>query len=215
MAGKNFIQVYRLLYEHFGPQNWWPGETPFEVIVGAVLTQNTNWSNVEKAICNLKAGGLLDYHRLSSLHVEEIAGYIRPSGYYNLKAKRLKNLFEMIDSCYGGELEQLLTDEMANARENLLAVKGVGPETADSILLYASGHPIFVVDMYTHRVFSRHLLIEEETDYQDIQDAFMDHLEHDPQLFNEYHALIVRVAAAYCRKTNPKCDQCPLQGFNL
>lgn len=211
----SFSQAYQLLYDHFGPQGWWPGETPFEVLVGAVLTQNTNWSNVKKAINNLKEAGLLAHKRLSSLHVDEIAGYIRPSGYYNLKAKRLKNLLDMIDSCYGGELEQMLSDNMSAIRENLLSVRGVGPETADSILLYACGHPIFVVDMYTHRVFSRHLLIDMETDYQTIQDEFMDHLEHDPQLFNEYHALIVRVAATYCRKTAPLCKQCPLQGFNL
>lgn len=215
MVDNDFSQAYRLLYKHFGPQGWWPGETSFEVIVGAVLTQNTNWSNVQKAIANLKEAGLLTYRRMSDMRADEIAGYVRPSGYYNLKAKRLKNLLDMIDSCYGGELEQMLDDEMITIRENLLSVKGVGPETADSILLYACGHPIFVVDMYTHRVFSRHLLIDEETDYQAIQDAFMDHLEHDSQLFNEYHALIVRVAAAYCRKTKPLCDQCPLQGFNL
>lgn len=211
----SFSQAYRLLYGHFGPQGWWPGESPFEVLVGAVLTQNTNWSNVQKAINNLKEADLLTHKRLSSLHVDEIACYIRPSGYYNLKAKRLKNLLDMIDSCYGGELEQMLSDNMSATRENLLSVKGVGPETADSILLYACGHPIFVVDMYTHRVFSRHLLIDVETDYQTIQDEFMHHLEHDPQLFNEYHALIVRVAATYCRKTAPLCEQCPLQGFNL
>jgi endonuclease-3 related protein len=215
MSENCFNQAYELLYDHFGPQGWWPGETPFEVLVGAVLTQNTNWTNVKKAIHNLKAVGLLDQNRLSSLPVEEIAGYIRPSGYYNLKARRLKNLLDMIDTCYGGELEQMLSDDMYALRENLLSVKGVGPETADSILLYACGHPIFVVDMYTHRVFSRHLMIDVETDYQTIQDEFMGHLEHDPQLFNEYHALIVRVAATYCRKNAPLCEQCPLQGFNL
>lgn len=215
MSDNAFHQIYGLLYDHFGTQGWWPADTPFEVIVGAVLTQNTNWSNVEKAINNLKEADLLTYHRLSSLHVDEIASHIRPSGYYNLKARRLKNLLGMINCCYGGELEEMLTDEMSTARENLLSVKGVGPETADSILLYACGHPIFVVDMYTHRVFSRHLMIDEETSYQAIQDTFMDHLDNDPQLFNEYHALIVRVAATYCRKSNPLCDQCPLNGFNL
>lgn len=215
MSANSFTLTYELLYDHFGPQGWWPGETPFEVLVGAVLTQNTNWSNVKKAINNLKEADLLTLHRLSGLHTAEIAGYIRPSGYYNLKAKRLKNLLDMIDSCYGGELEQMLSDQMLTARANLLSVKGVGPETADSILLYACGHPIFVVDMYTHRVFSRHLLLDEDTDYHTIQEVFMDHLEHDPELFNEYHALIVRVAATYCKKTNPLCDQCPLQGVNL
>lgn len=214
-AVNNYREAYRLLYDHFGPQGWWPGETPFEVIVGAVLTQNTSWSNVVKAIANLKEADLLSYQRLVRLRPDEIAEHIRPSGYYNLKARRLKNLLEMIENSYEGELDLLFSDDVASARKNLLAVKGIGPETADSILLYGGGHPVFVVDTYTHRVFSRHLMVEEESDYGTIQAAFLDNLEHEVQLFNEYHALIVRVAAAYCKKTHPLCDKCPLQGLNL
>ncbi len=203
------------MYEYFGPQGWWPGDSPFEIMVGAILTQNTNWSNVRKAIDNLKFEGLLSYQSLSLLTAEEIAQYIRPAGYYNLKAQRLKNLLNMVAGLYAGDLAAFLDDELGNARENLLAVKGIGPETADSILLYACGHPVFVVDMYTHRVFSRHNMVEEETDYLSIQDVFLDNLPQDKQLFNEFHALIVRVAGTFCKKTKPLCSECPLNGLNL
>jgi endonuclease-3 related protein len=211
----NYSEAYQLLYDHFGPQHWWPGESPLEIMVGAILTQNTNWSNVQKAIANLKSEKLLDYQSLSQLSVDELAQLIRPAGYYNLKAQRLKNLFDMVADSYGGEVDLFLSDELGSARENLLAVKGVGPETADSILLYACGHPVFVVDMYTHRVFSRHNMVEEETDYQSIQDVFVDHLPQDLRLYNEFHALIVRVAGTFCKKTKPLCEKCPLQGLNV
>lgn len=209
-----FLSAFNLLLDHFGPQCWWPAETPFEVMVGAVLTQNTNWGNVVKAIDNLRQAGLLDYHSLAACLPTDIAALIRPAGYYNLKAQRLVNLLQMVAESYHGELEAFLTDRPTSARENLLAVRGVGPETADSILLYACGRPVFVVDMYTHRVFSRHQLLAEETDYQTIQETFVNHLPVDAQLYNEYHALIVKVATSYCKKTNPRCSLCPLQGFN-
>jgi endonuclease-3 related protein len=213
--GDMYTEVYQNLFDHFGPQNWWPGETAFEIIVGAVLTQNTNWRNVSKAIDNLREAELLDFNSLKLLTVDEIAAYIRPSGYYNLKAKRLRNLFDMIEEIYCGDLDLFLQDSLASGRENLLSVKGVGPETADSILLYACKLPTFVIDMYTHRVFSRHQLVDEETDYDSMQDLFVSQLPQDVQLFNEYHALIVRVASIYCKKTNPLCEQCPLQGVNM
>ena len=209
-----YQEAYRLLYAHFGPQGWWPGETPFEVLVGAVLTQNTSWSNVAGAIAALKEAGLLSYKNLSRCSAEEIAPYIRASGYFNLKARRLRNLLDFIGDSYTGNLDDFFEDASAEKRDKLLSVKGIGPETADSILLYACGQPIFVVDMYTHRVFSRHNLIMEETDYHDMQQIFMGNLPHDVQLFNEFHALIVRVASTYCKKNNPLCDQCPLQGLN-
>lgn len=210
-----YTEVYQNLFDYFGPQNWWPGETPFEIIVGAVLTQNTNWGNVSKAINNLNDAGLLRFNSLKLLTVDEIASHIRPSGYYNLKAKRLRNLLDMIEEIYFGELDLFLEDSLDSARDNLLSVKGVGPETADSILLYACGLPTFVIDTYTHRVFSRHQLVDEETDYESLQDLFVSKLPQDVQLFNEYHALIVRVASTYCKKTNPLCEQCPLQGVNV
>lgn len=209
-----YKEVYQLLFEHFGPQNWWPGESPFEIVVGAVLTQNTNWSNVSKAIDNLRDAGLLNYSELKKLSVDEIASYIRPSGYYNLKAKRLRNLFDMLEEQYDGELDLFLGDQHDRCRDNLLAVKGVGPETADAILLYACNHPAFVIDTYTHRVFSRHDLVDEETDYETMQDLFLSMLPEDVQLYNEYHALIVKTATTYCKKNNPLCEKCPLQGVN-
>jgi len=210
----NYLDAYELLYTHFGPQHWWPGETPLEIMVGAVLTQNTNWTNVTKAIDNLRQDGMLGYSQLLSLSVDQLAQYIQPSGYYNLKAKRLHNLLEMVQNLYGGNLENFLDDDIVSAREKLLNVKGVGPETADSILLYACAQPVFVIDSYTHRVFSRHNLVEEEIDYHAMQAVFMDHLPADVRLFNEFHALIIRVAKQFCKKTNPLCEQCPLWGLN-
>ncbi len=210
-----YQEVYDRLYTRFGPQDWWPAETPLEVMVGAVLTQNTSWFNVTKAIDNLKDAGFLSYHRLFELDVDQLAELIKPSGYYNLKAKRLHNLLAMIEALYGGDLQWFLEDDVWAARENLLDVKGIGPETADSILLYACGHPVFVIDTYTHRVFSRHNLVEEETDYESMQAEFVDHLPSEAKLFNEFHALIVAVAKEYCKKTDPQCAQCPLNGLNL
>lgn len=215
MKTNNYTKAYQLLHDYFGPQNWWPGDSPFEIMVGAILTQNTNWSNVQKAIDNLKTADLLSYPSLSLLRVDEMAQLIRPAGYYNLKAGRLRNLLDMVATIYGGELDAFLEDELGAARENLLGVKGVGPETADSILLYACGHPVFVVDTFTYRVFSRHNMVEEETDYRTIQQAFELNLPQERQLYNEYHALIVRVAGMFCKKTKPLCEQCPLQGLNL
>jgi endonuclease-3 related protein len=211
----NYSEAYRLLYDHFGPQDWWPGDTPFEIMVGAILTQNTNWSNVQKAIQNLKSENLLSYESLAQLTADEIAQWIRPAGYYNLKARRLRNFLDMVANIYQGELDLFIEDDLRSARENLLTVNGVGPETADSILLYACGHPVFVVDVYTHRVFSRHNLVMEETDYSTIQNLFLDHLVQDIQIYNEFHALIVRVAKTYCKKTKPLCEKCPLHGLNL
>jgi endonuclease-3 related protein len=206
--------IYGLLFDHFGPQYWWPGESPFEIMVGAVLTQNTNWRNVSKAIENLRDAGFLTYSSFQQLSIDEIASYIRPSGYYNLKSKRLKNLMNMIAERYDGELDHFLADTHETCRENLLSVKGVGPETADSILLYACEHPAFVIDAYTHRIFSRHQLVDEETEYEIMQEIFLSNLVEDVKFFNEYHALIVKTASTYCKKSNPLCESCPLQGIN-
>ncbi|MDA8159889.1 MAG: endonuclease III domain-containing protein [Desulfobacteraceae bacterium] len=203
--------IYDRLLARFGPQHWWPGETPFEVMVGAVLTQNTAWSNVEKAIANLKGQGLLDPARLFALPPPLLAEQIRPCGYFNLKAARLHNLLSLIAGRFDGDLDRFFATPLASLRQQLLEVKGIGPETADSILLYAAGKPIFVVDAYTHRLLSRHgLIAEEEADYHQIQALFMDALPADPALFNEYHALIVRVGKEYCKKTGPRCGECPL-----
>lgn len=215
MARQNlYILAYERLFDHFGPQDWWPGETPFEIMVGAVLTQNTNWLNVTRAIDNLRTAGVLSYGLLLALPLENLAELIRPSGYYNVKAGRLRNVLLMIENLYEGDPELFYQDDMVSARENLLSVKGIGPETADSILLYACNHPVFVVDAYTHRVFSRHNLVEEETDYSAMQSLFMDNLPEEMELYNEYHALIVAVAKKYCKKTKPLCRICPLSGLN-
>lgn len=206
--------IYSALLAHFGPQNWWPGDSPFEVMVGAVLTQNTNWSNVNRAITNLKNDDLLSFEALSALPEGMLAEKIRPSGYYNLKARRLKNLLALISAeAPSGDLDSFLGQDTGQLRSKLLSVKGIGPETADSILLYAGQKPVFVVDTYTYRMLTRHGFIGEETDYYEMQDLFMDTLERDVALFNEFHALIVCLGKDYCRKSKPRCQECPLGKF--
>ncbi|MBN1831298.1 MAG: endonuclease III domain-containing protein [Deltaproteobacteria bacterium] len=202
--------MFTRLLNHFGPQHWWPGETELEVIVGAVLTQNTNWKNVEKAILNLKERGLLSPDRLNALSVSELAQLIRPAGYYNIKAKRLKNLIDLLRERYGLDLSRLLDQKTDTLRQELLSVNGIGFETADSILLYAARRPVFVVDAYTHRILRRHGMTDEQTDYHELQSLFMDHLPEEPSLFNEFHALIVRTGKEYCRRKS-LCHLCPLQ----
>ncbi len=214
MQTKNiFLEIYQLLFDKYGPQKWWPGDGPFEILVGAILTQNTNWQNVTKAIENLKSRKLLSFCALEAASHQEIAAAIKPSGYYNIKTQRLKNVLAMIRDCYSGKLENLLADSTENARSQLLGVKGIGPETADSILLYGGEHPIFVVDAYTHRIFSRHHLVPEESYYEEIHDIFMGSLPTQAQLFNEYHALIVRIGKDYCKKKKPLCESCPLRNI--
>jgi len=208
-----FRAIFELLLAHFGPRHWWPADTPFEVMVGAVLTQNTNWQNARRAIDALKTRGCLSFAALEALPVDDLAALIRPCGYHGVKAKRLKNLLAMLRREYDGQVAALADDGLAAARAKLLAVSGVGPETADAILLYTAGHPVFVVDAYTHRVFSRHFLVPEESDYDEIQSAFMAALPADAALFNEYHALIVELGKNYCKKTQPHCADCPLHGL--
>ncbi len=203
-------QIYKLLLKAYGPQKWWPTESSLEVMVGAVLTQNTNWQGVERAIANLKRVNLLDPHKLKAIPTEELSRLIKPAGYFNLKARRLKNLIGMVVEAYGGDLTAMGQMETAQLRQELLLVNGVGPETADSILLYAFHRPIFVVDTYTYRVTSRHGLIEEEANYQALQDLFMEHLPLDLDMFNEYHALLVRVGKHHCKR-KARCEGCPLE----
>jgi len=209
LSGQRLMEMFDLLFAHFGPQNWWPAKTELEVMIGAILTQNTNWTNVEKAISNLKNKDLVSLDRLVSLSVEDLAEVIRPAGYYNIKAKRLKNLINFIFDQYDGDLAGLLQEDTDRLREGLLSVNGVGPETADSIILYAAKRPLFVIDTYTHRILSRHAMAGEEATYYDMQELFMDHLPEDVSLFNEFHALIVQTGKNYCRK-NPLCEDCPL-----
>jgi endonuclease-3 related protein len=207
-------EIYEILLDHFGPQGWWPGDTQFEIMVGAVLTQNTNWTNVSKAVDNLKKEELLSFEKLHELQVELLAEKIRPAGYFNLKAKRLKNLLNFINDEYNGSLEDMFCEDSVSLREKILTVKGIGPETADSILLYAGNKPVFVVDAYTHRIFSRHNIIAEEEGYYAIQEYFTLSLPEEIELYNEYHALIVRLGKEFCKKSKPLCSQCPLNDFD-
>lgn len=203
-------EAYERLLAAFGLQHWWPGESPLEVLVGAVLVQNTAWRNVERAIANLRDDGLMDVHVLHKLPVEELAEIIRPAGYFRVKARRLHNLLDLIVREYDGSLDAMFRTHVATLREQLLAVRGIGPESADAILLYAGNLPTFVVDTYTHRVLARHGWIGYEADYHEIKDHFESSLPADASLYNEYHALLVRLGKDYCRRSNPKCDECPL-----
>jgi endonuclease-3 related protein len=209
MASK-MLQAYERLLNTFGPQHWWPGESPFEIMVGAVLVQNTAWRNVERAISNLRAAGAMEPRALYALPPEELAELIRPAGYYQLKARRLRNLLRFVVEEYDGALERMFRTGVGALREQLLAINGIGPETADAILLYAGGLPTFVVDTYTHRVLARHGWIGYEADYHEIKDHFESALPADATLYNEYHALLVRVGKDFCRRTAPKCGACPL-----
>ncbi|HAV43054.1 TPA: hypothetical protein DCX15_03470 [bacterium] len=202
--------IYEKLFKAFGPRHWWPGESPFEIIIGAILTQNTAWTNVEKAINNLKDHSLLDPKRLNGTPQDRLAGLIRPAGYYQIKAERLKEFTRFLFANYDGDLEKMFSRDMWELRAELLGVKGIGLETADSILLYAGNKPIFVVDAYTRRILLRHNLIEEKATYSQIQDLFMDNLPQDIKLYNEFHALIVQVGKEIC-KPKPNCSLCPLR----
>lgn len=212
MNQEKLTEIYNRLFDHFGRQDWWPGETPFEVMVGAVLTQNTNWKNVEQAIDNLKGIGMMSFEQLSAVPVDLLAEYIRPAGYYNIKAGRLQNLMETIKERYNGSLDGMMEEDTETLRQVLLSVKGIGPETADSILLYVAERPVFVVDAYTYRILLRHDLIPEDFDYYEIQELFMDNLELNAGLYNEFHALLVCVGKEFCKKSVPKCKGCPLEG---
>ncbi len=206
------LDMYRILLDHYGPRNWWPADSPFEVVVGAILTQNTAWKNVEKAITNLKRIGALTPEALLRLPEETLSEAIRPSGYYRQKAKRLRNLLTMLSDRFDCSLDALFEFPTEALREELLALSGIGPETADSILLYAAERAVFVIDSYTIRIFSRHELLPEETSYAEAQQWITDHLPEDVQLFNEFHALLVNVGKDFCRP-RPACAGCPLEGF--
>lgn len=201
------------MFRHYGPLHWWPGETPFEVMVGAILTQNTAWLNVEKAIANLKAAKVLDPHKLFKLSPAKLAKLIRPAGFFRLKTKRLKNFLQFLMEECDGDIDKLKHQPLEKLRHKLLAVNGIGPETADSILLYALEKPVFVVDAYTRRILHRHHLAKIDVTYHEMQELFMRHLKPDVFHFNEYHAQIVNIGKDFCR-TKPKCEQCPLNGFN-
>ena len=202
-------EVYQQLYEALGPQHWWPAQSAFEVVLGAVLVQNTAWRNVEKAIENLRQSDLLSAKAMYQLAPEELEELIRPAGYFRMKTRRIRNLLDHLFTQHEGSLSAMLKVDTETLREELLQINGIGPETADSILLYAAERPVFVIDTYTNRILKRHGWIEHEADYSTIQAHFQTHLEADSQLYNEFHALLVRIGNLYCRK-KPRCEECPL-----
>jgi endonuclease-3 related protein len=209
-TARRLRSLYRALLRRFGPQRWWPARTQFEVIVGAILTQNTAWTNVRRAVAALRAERLLSPARIHAATPQRLARLVRPSGYYNIKADRLKLFARFLAARYGGSLRRMFRTEWSRLRAELLEVPGIGEETADSILLYAGNRPSFVVDAYTRRVLTRHGLIQGRATYGQIQRLFTDHLPADPALFNEYHALLVAVGKEYCRAV-PRCERCPLR----
>ena len=203
-------EIYQRLFHAFGPQHWWPGDSPFEIAVGAILTQNTNWGNVEKAIENLKKQNSLAAKTIHDMPVQKLAELIKPAGYFNVKAKRLKNFIHFLTNKYHGSMKRIGDGDIQVIRKNLLDVNGIGPETADSILLYALGKPVFVIDAYTKRVLSRHGIMGNEKSYDNFQELFHSSLKKNVRLFNEYHALLVALGKNHCRKV-PVCRGCGLK----
>jgi endonuclease III related protein len=201
---------------HFGHLRWWPGETPFEVCVGAILTQNTSWSNVERAIANLKTARVLEARKLFALEESKLATLLRPAGYFNVKARRLRSFLRVLVEEYDGDLERLFAGETAAVRERLLEIHGIGPETADSMLLYAGGHHSFVIDAYTRRIFHRHGWSGADASYEDLQRLCESALDQKPRgerldHWQDYHAQLVMVGKEYCRTRQPRCAECPLK----
>lgn len=223
------LAMYDAMLQKLGPSGWWPATSPLEVAVGSVLTQNTSWVNVDKALALLESEGFLYDGKVDAkVHADAIYGKamleaprevleacIRPSGFFRLKTDRLRALLTFLNDACNFDFTRLGPDFWSTSalREELLQIKGIGPETADSILLYAAGHPTFVIDAYTRRIFSRHGLVPEDVWYDELQAFFMDVLDPDVHLFNEYHALLVRVAKDFCLKGKPRCALCPLREF--
>ena len=212
-VGGRLLRYYEAIAERLGPMQWWPARTPFEVIVGAILTQNTAWGNVERAIANLRREKLLTLRGLERVSQGRLARLVRPSGYFRQKAKKLKAFGRFLREEYGGSLSRMFNTPTEELREKLLEVHGIGPETADSILLYAGNHAVFVVDAYTKRILERHGLMDGKAGYEDVRALFEQNLPMDLKLWNEFHALIVNVGKNWCRKRQPKCKECPLGAF--
>jgi len=211
--GRELGELYQRLLGSFGHRNWWPGETPFEIMVGAVLTQNTAWLNVEKALANLKEAGVFTPAKMAALPREELAKLITPAGYYNVKAQRLGNFLALLAGKYRGRIPSLAKRPTQALREELLAVNGIGPETADCMLLYALERPVFVIDAYTFRVLSRHGLARAPYDYPVLQAMFMENLEQNVEFYNDFHAQLVHLGHHFCKRGKPLCDLCPANGW--
>jgi endonuclease-3 related protein len=214
LISQRLDEIYQVLFARYGPQHWWPGDTPFEIIVGAILTQSAAWGNVEKAIANLKKAGTLNPVSLRKLELGKIAELIYPSGYYNAKALKLRAFVEYLGAVHQDSLDKLFSLDISTLRNELLNIHGIGPETADSIILYAAHKPIFVIDAYTRRIISRLGLNPAREDYSSYQALFMENLPADEKLFNEYHALFVRHGKEVCKK-KPLCTQCCLNRLCL
>ena len=206
-------EYYDSLFAAHGPQFWWPGRSRFEIIVGAILTQNTSWTNVALAIQNLRREKLLNPRALAAVSTPRLARLIRSSGYFRQKAAKLKAFIAFLKATYAGSLSRMFRTPTATLREQLLAVHGIGPETADSILLYAGNHPVFVVDAYARRILERHGLADPRHGYEEVRQLFERSLPRDVSLYNEFHALIVQTGKQHCRASNPRCEECPLQSF--
>jgi endonuclease III related protein len=205
------LRYYEVMSGALGPMHWWPAQTPFEVIVGAILTQSTAWGNVERAIANLRSARVLSPSGMLRVPTARLAAMVRPSGYFRQKAKKLKAFVRFLQVGYGGSLKRMFHTPTLELREKLLSVHGIGPETADSILLYAGNHPVFVVDAYTHRIFGRHGITNGKPDYEKVRSMVEASIPQRPELFNEFHALIVNAGKNWCRKSAPRCEECPLR----
>jgi endonuclease III related protein len=208
-----FLRYYEAMFGALGPMRWWPARTPFEVIVGAILTQSTAWGNVEKAIANLRTAQLLTPTAMLRVSTPRLAALVRPSGYFRQKAKKLKAFVRFLQKQYRGSLPRMFSTPTVELREKLLSVHGIGPETADSILLYAGNHPVFVVDAYTHRIFGRHGITDGKPEYEKMRALIEAAIPAQAQLFNEFHALIVNTGKNWCRKSAPRCEECPLRSL--
>jgi len=209
-SGPTLMRYFMAMSQALGPMQWWPAKTPFEVIVGAILTQNTSWTNVERAIANLRSAQMLTPSTITSARLSKLALLVRPSGYFRQKAKKLKAFVRFLQREYGGSLKRMFDTPTEILRGKLLSVHGIGPETADSILLYAGNHPVFVVDAYTHRIFGRHGITDGKPQYERVRALLEAALPRDSQLFNEFHALVVNTGKNWCRKKEPRCAECPL-----
>jgi len=207
---KTLNRMYALLEAHFGDLGWWPAETDFEVVTGAILTQNTSWKNVEKAIERLKQKDMIDPVAVKNVKLEELSQLIKPSGYHRVKARRLKTIAQFIIENFEGSIKNMKSMKSERLRKMLLSVNGVGPETADSILLYAVGKPVFVVDAYTKRIFARHGITDDEASYEDVQSVVHSCVPKQARTYNQFHALLVETAKNFCGKRKPLCEKCPL-----
>jgi endonuclease-3 related protein len=207
------LPYHDALFAAHGPQHWWPGRTPFEIIVGAILVQNTSWTNVAAAIENLRREKLLTPNAIEKIPTPRLQRLIRSSGYFRQKTKKLKAFTKFLRRNYQGSLSKMFATPTADLRQQLLSIHGIGPETADSILLYAANHPVFVVDAYTRRILERHNLATPKMGYEDVRQLFEHSLPRDAALYNEFHALIVHTGKHFCRPREPRCGECPLQSL--